>query len=160
MIVAIFLILSRENVEGGKSYTFAGKNWWVNTGNFCLNNLSITNCNQKHYFRDKKTSQLVIFELEKSMILSFVLLQKVCGVFLIYTRMTMMMMMMMMMMMIMNCFRGMVDRRKAFSLISSRDHCQRFSPSQITETPQAGFEPVQNLSSGIIEWRCAVVITT
>ena len=30
---------------------------------------------------------------------------------------------MMMMMMMMNCFYGMVDRRKAFSLISSRDHC-------------------------------------
>ena len=34
-----------------------------------------------------------------------------------------------MMMMMMNCFCGMVDRRKAFSLISSRDHCQRSSPS-------------------------------
>ena len=33
------------------------------------------------------------------------------------------------MMMMMNCFCGMVDRRKAFSLISSRDHCQRSSPS-------------------------------
>ena len=31
----------------------------------------------------------------------------------------------------MNCFCGMVDRRKAFSLISSRDHCQRSLPSQI-----------------------------
>ena len=28
------------------------------------------------------------------------------------------------MMMMMNCFCGIVDRRKAFSLISSRDHCQ------------------------------------
>ena len=32
-------------------------------------------------------------------------------------------------MMMMNCFCGMVDRRKKFSLISSQDHCQRFSPS-------------------------------
>ena len=32
-------------------------------------------------------------------------------------------MMMMMMMMMMNRFCGMVDRRKAFSLISSQDHC-------------------------------------
>ena len=32
-------------------------------------------------------------------------------------------------MMVMNCFCGMVDPRKAFSLISSRDHCQRSSPS-------------------------------
>ena len=41
---------------------------------------------------------------------------------------------------LMNCFCGMVDRRKAFSLISSRDHCQRSSPSWISDTPRAGFE--------------------
>ena len=57
----------------------------------------------------------------------------------------------MMMMMMMNCFCGMVDRRKAFSLISSRDHCQRTSPSRISETPRAGFEPGQNLSSDFVE---------
>ena len=39
------------------------------------------------------------------------------------------MMMMMMMMMMMNCFCGMVDQLNAFSLISSRDHCQRYSPT-------------------------------
>ena len=72
----------------------------------------------------------------------------------------MMMMMMMMMMTMMNCFCGMVDRRKAFSLISSRDHCQRSSPSRISHTPRAGFEPAKNLSSGLNEWICAVVITT
>ena len=60
----------------------------------------------------------------------------------------------------MNCFCGMADRRKAFSLISSRDHGQRSSPSQISNTPWAGFEPAQSLSSGLVEWRCAVVITT
>ena len=48
-------------------------------------------------------------------------------------------------------FCGMVDQRKAFSLISSRDHCQRSSPSQISDTLLAGFEPVQNLSSGFVE---------
>ena len=48
------------------------------------------------------------------------------------------------------CFCGMVDRRKVFSLISSRDHCQRSSPSRISETPRAGFEPAQNLSSGLV----------
>ena len=37
-------------------------------------------------------------------------------------------------MMMMNCYCGMVDRRKAFSLISSRDHCQRSSPSRISDT--------------------------
>ena len=72
----------------------------------------------------------------------------------------MMMMMMTMMMMMMNCFCGMADRRKVLSFISSRDHCQRSSPSQISGTPRAGFEPAQNLSSGLVEWSCAVVITT
>ena len=67
---------------------------------------------------------------------------------------------MMMMVMMMNCFCGMVDRRKAFGLISSRDHCQRSSPSRISDTPRAGFEPAQNLSSGLVEWSCALVITT
>ena len=60
----------------------------------------------------------------------------------------------------MNLFCGMVDQRKAFSLISSRVHCQRPSPPWISDTPRAGFEPAQNLSSGFIEWSCAVVITT
>ena len=63
-------------------------------------------------------------------------------------------------MMMMNCFCGMVDQRKAFSLISSRDHCHRSSPSWISDTPLAGSEPAQNLSSGLNEWSCAVVITT
>ena len=60
----------------------------------------------------------------------------------------------------MNWFCGMVDRRKPFSLISSGYHCQRSSPLQISDTPRAGFEPAQNLSSGLVEWSCAVVITT
>ena len=51
-------------------------------------------------------------------------------------------------MMMMNCFWGVDDRRNSFSLISSRDHCQRSSPSWISDVPRAGFEPVQNLSSG------------
>ena len=42
--------------------------------------------------------------------------------------------------------------------ISCRDHCQRFSPSQIFDTPQAGFEPAQNLSSDFVKWSCAGVI--
>ena len=45
-----------------------------------------------------------------------------------------------MMMMMMNCFCGMIDRRKAFSLISSWDHSQT-SQLQISDTLQAGFEP-------------------
>ena len=51
-------------------------------------------------------------------------------------------------MMMMNFFCRMVDRRKVFSLISSWDHCQRSSPSRISDTPRARFEPAQNLSSG------------
>ena len=58
---------------------------------------------------------------------------------------------MQLMMMMMNCFCGMVDQRKAFHLISSQDHWQRSSPSQIFDTPQAGFEPVQNLSLGLVK---------
>ena len=54
-------------------------------------------------------------------------------------------------MVMMNCFCGMVDRRKACILISSRDLCQRPSPSRISDTQRAGFEPVQNLSSGFVE---------
>ena len=60
----------------------------------------------------------------------------------------------------MNCLCGMIDLQKAFSLISSHDHCQRSSPSRISNTSWAGFEPAQNLSSGFIEWICTVVITT
>ena len=37
-------------------------------------------------------------------------------------------------------FCGMVDRRKALSLISSRDICQRSSPSQISNMSRTGFE--------------------
>ena len=59
-----------------------------------------------------------------------------------------------------NCFCSMIDQRKAFSFISSRDDCQRSSPSRISDTSRVGFEPVQNLGSGIVEWSCAVVITT
>ena len=66
----------------------------------------------------------------------------------------------MMMMMMMNGFCGMVDRRKAFSLILSRNHFQISSPSRISYTARAGFEPAKNLSSGFVEWTYAVVITT
>ena len=49
-----------------------------------------------------------------------------------------------------NCFCGMVDQRKAFNHISSRNHCQRSSPSRISDTSQTGFEPAQYLSSGFV----------
>ena len=44
------------------------------------------------------------------------------------------------------CFCHMVDLGKVFSLIFSWHHCQRSSPSEISDTPQAGFEPAENLS--------------
>ena len=50
------------------------------------------------------------------------------------------------------------DKRR--SLISSRDHCQRSSPSRISDTPRAEFEPAQSLSSGFGEWSWVVAITT
>ena len=54
----------------------------------------------------------------------------------------------------------MVDRQKAFNIVSSRDHCQRSSPSWIFDKPQAGFEPALNISLSFALWSCAVVITT
>ena len=65
-----------------------------------------------------------------------------------------------MMMMVINCFCDMVDRRKEFSLTSSRGHCQRSSPLRISDRPQARFEPAHNLSSGLVEWSCVVEINT
>lgn len=44
----------------------------------------------------------------------------------------------------------MVDQRKELSLFSSQDYCQRFSPSPISDTQQAGYEPAQKLSSDIV----------
>ena len=64
-----------------------------------------------------------------------------------------------MIIMMMNCFCGMADQKKVFGLISSKDHCQIFSPSPISNMLQDGFEPVQNLSPVLVEWEYVVVIT-
>ena len=64
------------------------------------------------------------------------------------------------MMMVMKYFCGMVDQRKAFSLIFCCDHCQKSSPSRISDTQRAVFAAAKNLSSGFVEWSCAVVKTT
>ena len=48
-------------------------------------------------------------------------------------------------------FCGIFDRRKVLSLISSRGHCQRISSSQISNTPQVGFQSMQNLISDFVE---------
>lgn len=66
----------------------------------------------------------------------------------------------MMMMMMIKCFCGMAYRRKALSIISRQNHCQRFSPSLIADTPQVGVEPAQKLNSGFFERSCAMVTTT
>ena len=47
-------------------------------------------------------------------------------------------------MIMMNSFGEMVDRRKALSLVYSQDHCQTFSPPQISDTPHTGFIPRQH----------------
>ena len=75
-----------------------------------------------------------------------------------FLHLLMMMMMMMMMMMIIVSVVWLTDERR--SPISNRDHCQRSSPSRISNTPRAGFEPARNLSSGFDEWSCEIVITT
>ena len=59
--------------------------------------------------------------------------------------------------MMMNCFIRMVDRRKPFSLISSRGHSQRFYPSQISNKLQAGFKSVKSLGSDFAELSCATL---
>ena len=63
-------------------------------------------------------------------------------------------------MMMMNFFCGMFDQKKTLSLISSQNHCQRLSSLQTSDMLQAGFEPMQNLSTGLDESSCAVVTTT
>ena len=40
----------------------------------------------------------------------------------------------------------------SFSLLSRPFYCQRFSPSQISNTLRAGFEYAQKLSSDFFEW--------
>ena len=60
-------------------------------------------------------------------------------------------------MMMINCFCGMVDRRKAFSIISSRYYCQRFSPLQISDTPRAGFENMGKYSS-YVQFKCRLSV--
>ena len=47
-----------------------------------------------------------------------------------------------------------------YMIIYSFSIIMRSLPSWISDTPLAGFEPMQNLSSGFVEWSCAVEITT
>ena len=52
------------------------------------------------------------------------------------------------------------NNNKLFFVIFSRDHCQRSSPSWISDTLRAGSEPLRKLSSDFVEWSWAAVITT
>ena len=59
-----------------------------------------------------------------------------------------------------NCFCSMIDKQKVFSLTSSWNRCQRYSLLLISNMLGTGLELVQNLSSGLVEQSCAVVITS
>ena len=54
------------------------------------------------------------------------------------------------MMMVVVVFVVWLTDERCSRLISSRNHCQRFLPSQISDTSQAGFELAQNLSSDLL----------
>ena len=64
-----------------------------------------------------------------------------------------------MMMKMMNCFCGMIDQWKLFTIYFSQDHCQRFPPPQIFNTLQGEFEHALNLSSDFVDLSCVVVVT-
>ena len=59
-----------------------------------------------------------------------------------------------------NCFCGMVHQQKAFIPYFQMGLLSEILTLQISNMLWPGFEPVQNLSSDIVEWNCAVVITT
>ena len=65
--------------------------------------------------------------------------------------------------MMMNCFvvwltdEGRLALFPAGTIVRISD---RISPSQISDTLRGEFKPPQSLSSGLVEWSCAVVITT
>ena len=48
-------------------------------------------------------------------------------------------------------FCSMVDRRKAFKFIYFQPGPLSEIPSRTSDTPRAGFEPTQNLSSGLVQ---------
>ena len=58
-----------------------------------------------------------------------------------------------------NCFYGMVDQWKVSTLFPARIIARDPHHFQ-SDKLQAGFEPAQDLSSGLVEWSCAVVIIT
>ena len=54
-------------------------------------------------------------------------------------------------MMMVNCFCGMVTDKRCLALFTVRP---------FSDAPLPGFEPTQNLNSGLVEWSCAAVIIT
>ena len=40
-----------------------------------------------------------------------------------------------------------------------KDYCRRFSASRISDTPRAGYQPAQNLSSGFVDLQNNRVLT-
>ena len=71
--------------------------------------------------------------------------------------MMMMMIMMMMMMMMMMMIMMMMIRWIDFVVCVSDE---RFLPTQVSDTPRAGFVPTQSLGSGLVESSCEAMINT
>ena len=59
---------------------------------------------------------------------------------------------------LMNCFYGIGDQRKPRSHISIRDNVSH--PHHHESPTQLKRDPLQTLSSGFLEWSCAVAVTT
>ena len=59
-----------------------------------------------------------------------------------------------------NCFCLLVELRKTLRFVASQDHSQRFSQMQISDTPRAWLETLQNPIPSFVDWIYAAVITT
>ena len=62
--------------------------------------------------------------------------------------------------MMMNCFCGMVNWHKRHLALFPARIIVRDPHHSESDMPWAVFEPEQNLSSGLVEWSSAIVITT
>ena len=49
---------------------------------------------------------------------------------------------------------------EVLNIISIQDNCWKFSPSEVFNSPRAGFEHEQNFSLGFVELNFVVVVTT
>ena len=57
-------------------------------------------------------------------------------------------------------FRGWLPNENCLALFPVRTICWDSYQEEISDAPQVVFVPMQNLSSGFVEWICAEVITT